>query len=170
MRPITELDSKYLGETLWVIGRGPSLARLTAADIGPGPVVAINQAINQVEQLAIKNPLYSMQKDRYFGRPARSLVLLHARESAIGAPENMGNFVFDCEQDFGFPWNVPSVVVCAGLARRWGCSRVVYLCCDAATHGDTGAYGDQPTYPANYLVHAPMVRRYARLPVEYKRL
>jgi hypothetical protein len=61
-------------------------------------------------------------------------------------------------------------VACLGLAELWGCERVVFLCCDATTDGDTRAYGQPPTYPANYLMHGALVQRYARLPVEYKRL
>lgn len=173
MRNISELDNRYPGQTMWVIGRGPSLARLSAADIGAGPVIAINQAISRVEELPIKNPLYSMQKDRFFTRPKRAVVLAHAAESAKTQRTEMdiaGAYVFDCEADFGCPWNVPSVVACAGLALRWGCVRVVYLCCDAVTDRDTRAYGDQPTFPANYLAHGPMVQRYSWLPVEYKRI
>ena len=175
LRPITELDNQYPDQPMWVIGRGISLEKLTVCHLGLGPIVAINQAVEKVEDLGmwITNPLYSMQKDRYFFKPRHAAILAHAAESAKESPldlEQAGAYVFDCEVDFGYPWNVPSVVACAGLALRWGCSRVIYLCCDAVTDRDTRAYGEQPTYPVNYLFHGPLVQRYARLPVEWKRI
>lgn len=174
MHKIAELDNLYIGETLWVIGRGPSLERLTALDIGQGPVIAINQAISKVEDLNLENPLYSMQKDRFFLHPQHAVVLAHARESALNHREEIeraGAYVFDCPDDFGYPWDIPSVVVCIGLALRWACAQVVYLCCDAVTDKDIRAYGEQPAYPSNYLLHGPLVMRYSRLmPVEYKRI
>lgn len=166
MRPIIDLDYQYAGQTLWVIGRGPSLARLSARHIGPGPVVAINQAIERVEKLGLCNPVYSMQKDQVFVE-CKAPIIAHALESAKG--REFGAYAFDCTVDYGLPWDVPSVVVCAAMARRWGCAEVVYLCCDAA-FGNTEAYGAPATYPRNYLLHAPMVQRYARLPVEWKRI
>jgi hypothetical protein len=173
METVSNYSNVFAGLPLWVIGRGASLARLSAGDIGRGPVVAINQAIEQVETLNLSNPLFSMQKDRYFCKPRAARVLAHKHESYAwsGAVlERDGALLFDCESDFGYPWNVPSVVACVGLAKLWNCSRVVFLCCDATTDGDTRAFGVPPTYPANYLMHGALVQRYAQLPVEYKRL
>ncbi len=173
MRRITELDNRYPGETLWAIGRGPSLEHLRAGDIGPGPVVAINQAIGPVEALPLPNPLFSMQKDVFFGAPSRAAILAHEREAVQRSRaelEAADAYTFDCETDFGLPWHVPSVVVCAALARWMGCARVVYLCCDAVTDGITTAFGQPATEPQAYLMHGPLVRRYARLPIEWKQV
>lgn len=173
MRRITELDNQYQGETMWVIGRGPSLEWLRSEHIGAGPVIAINQAIRIVEDLGLPNPLYSMQKDQFFFPPRFAAILAHEQESVRRARldlEKATTYIFDNPGDFGIEWNMPSVVSCAGLAYRMGCAKVIYLCCDASTHGDTGAFGQPPTEPQGYLFHRPMVARYTRLPVEWQRI
>jgi hypothetical protein len=57
------LRNLYTGETVWIVGKGPSLQYLRAEHIAPGPVIAINHAILQVEDINIPNPVFSMQKD-----------------------------------------------------------------------------------------------------------
>ena len=175
MRSVRELDGRFGGLPLWCIGRGPSLANLRKEHIGDGPVVAINQAIEKVEAiegLQVSNPIFSMQKDRFFLRPKYAALLLHAHESAVGFAlagiEYL--YAFDAPADFNMPRSVPSVVCAAGLAARWGCERVVYLCCDAATDNVTEAYGAPATKPADYLAHKRMVLRHATIPVEWRRI
>lgn len=158
---IRELDGKYQGQTLWVIGRGPSLALLETRHIGAGPVIAINQAVEKVETLGLRNDLYSMQKDHFFVAVRFATILLHTRESLPEFPGSMKAYAFDVPDDYGAVWTTPSVAVCVDLAHRWGCAQVVYLCCDAATHGDVGAYGQRPTMPAAYLVHKRIVVEHA---------
>lgn len=174
MNRMSGLDGKFPGETAWVIGRGLSLGLLTAAHIGPGPVIAINQAITQVESLGLSNPLFSLQKDRLFLIPENAILVLHSRESE----KESGNFVldenkslsFDAERDYGLPWDTPSVAVAAAMAKCWGCGRVVYLCCDAMTHGETRAFGAPATFPENYLLHSRIVIDTASIPVEWRRV
>lgn len=172
MKRATALDNLYHGHTAWVVGRGPSLARLNAAHIGEGPVIAINQAIEAVEKLELPNPLYSMQKDKFFVSTT-AVILAHEHESAkdnTDEMERLGAYVFDCEADYGYPWSVPSVVACAGLAYRMGCQEVIYLCCDAATDGITEAYGYPATQPQAYLMHKLLVMRHARIPVTWRKI
>ena len=174
MERVTALNGRYIGETAWVIGRGPSLARLRPEHIGPGPVIVINQAVEVVEGLSIPNHLYSMQKDKVFVYPARAALLLHDRESLPQADsfelECIEVYSFDMVDDFGREYTLPSVVAAAEIACLWGCARVKYLCCDAATDGDTRAFGQPATQPQAYLMHKPMVLRWARLPVEWVRV
>lgn len=176
MRLIIELDRLYPGQTLWAVGRGPSLANLQAKHFGEGPVIAINQAIEVVETLNLPNPVYSMQKDVYFFPPKYAPILAHSWESyKKSKPEldRLGAYVFDNEKDFGAIWWMPSVVSCAGLAIWMGCKNVVYLCCDASTDGITDTYGTPPTDPNGYLGHKPAVTDYIRhyhIPVEWRRI
>ena len=53
----------YKGQTIWIVGKGPSLQYLIKEDIGSGPVITINEAIVKVEEVGLSNPVYSMQKD-----------------------------------------------------------------------------------------------------------
>ena len=175
MEKITKLDNRYRRQWLWVVGRGPSLAKLGRRDFGQGPVIAINQAIEEVEKLHLLNDVYSMQKDKYFWPPKYATVLCHEYElynTSRDELEKINALVFNNPVDFGIPWNMPSVVSAAAIGARWGCTKIVYLCCDSV-FGDTGTFGAAPTYPENYRIHPWMVQRYAqhaRIPVEWKKI
>ncbi len=60
---IAPLKRKHAGTCAYIIGKGPSLMHLRAQDIGPGPVIVLNEAVAIVQQLGLPNPVYSMQKD-----------------------------------------------------------------------------------------------------------
>lgn len=162
-QPISLLCDKHPGETLHVVGSGPSLADLTASQIGAGPICTINHAIRKVEQLDIPNPVYSMQKDQAYA-DCRAPILAHSVESARDG--RFGDYVFDCEIDFGIPWNTPSIVVCLHLARLMGCAQVEYHCCDSF-RGDYRSY-DGVNRPVSdrralqYIYHPGMVQAAAQ--------
>ena len=171
MNTISGLTGIHKGETLTVIGRGPSLARLQPEHLD-GAVMAINHAIEQVESLQSSNSLYSLQKDHLYMLPVRATLLLHELE-ALKEIDNVDYepaYSFNAEQDFNIRWDIPSVVIAEKFANWFGCEKVVYLCCDAVTDGDIGAYGVQPTKPLDYLQHGRLVKENASLPVEWKRI
>ena len=60
---IEKFKDIYKGQIMWVIGKGPSLQYLTKEDIGPGPVITINEALIKIEELDLPNPIYAMMKD-----------------------------------------------------------------------------------------------------------
>jgi len=171
MKTISGLTGAHRGEVLTVIGRGPSLARLRAENLD-GAVIAINHAIEQVELLQPSNPLYSLQKDHLYMLPVRATLLLHELEALteIDGVNYEPVYSFDAERDFNARWNAPSVVIAEKLANWFGCERVVYLCCDAATDGIIDTYGMPPTRPVDYLEHERLVKENASLPVEWKRI
>ena len=171
MNTISGLTGIHKGETLTVIGRGPSLARLQPEHLD-GVAVAINHAIEQVESLQPSNPLYSLQKDHLYLLPVRAALLLHELEALMETKDvdYEPAYSFNAERDFNVRWNIPSVVIAEKFANWFGCEKVVYLCCDAVTDGDIGAYGVQPTRPQDYLVHGALVKKYASLPVEWRRI
>ena len=159
MKQIRALQNLYPGETLRVVGSGPSLAELTTNQIGPGPLVAINYAIRIVESLLLPNPVYSLQKDLPFAPGSSVPILAHLRESAQNG--DFGDYVFDCEGDFGVPWDTPSIVVCLHLAKLFGCSSVEYWACDSF-RGDLRSYdGERVTLDGrarHYAYHPHMVK------------
>lgn len=134
--------------------------------------MAINHAIEQVESLQPSNPLYSLQKDHLYMLPVRATLLLHELEALteINSVKYEPTYSFDAERDFNVRWNMPSVVVAEKFANWFGCKRVIYLCCDAATDGITEAYGQPATKPVAYLEHQRLVLENATLPVEWKRI
>ena len=153
-RPITDLKDAHAGETVWVVGTGPSLRFLRAEHFGAGPVVAVNRSINHVRNLALPNVLYSMQKDGGDKKRCPNcgthcgginlpppgvplIVQYHASENCF--PTWKPRYIMDLEKDFGISWWLFSVATCAHLARLMGCVKVVYLCCDSM-RGDMRSY------------------------------
>ena len=171
MMTISELSGIHNDEVLTVIGRGKSLGRLRLEHL-EGVVMAINQAIKVVESLQPDNPLYSLQKDHLFFYPQKATSLLHEREALaeIDGVDYEPVYSFDVERDFKIRWNLPSVVIAEKLGVLFGCKRVVYLCCDAVTDGNTDTFGIPPTKPRDYLFHGELVRKHASIPVEWKRI
>lgn len=171
MKNISELSGKHKGEVLIVVGRGKSLERLRLEHL-EGVVMAINQAIEVVESLHPDNSLYSLQKDHLFFYPKTATLLLHEREALaeIDGVDYEPAYSFDVERDFQIRWSLPSVVVAEKLGELFGCERVIYLCCDAVTDGSTETFGDAPTRQTDYLLHGDLVKQYATLPVEWKRI
>lgn len=154
---VQALRRRHPDEIAWIVGKGPSLALLSREHIGPGPVIAINEAILAVEALDVANPLYSMQKDadeyrlgeggegwfvQMRGATApvaplrRAALLVHLHESPDRMPAYCPRYVFDNVADFGLEWWEISAVVAAAVARLMGCARVVYVSHDACVGSD----------------------------------
>ena len=160
MKSISELRKAHKGQTLSVIGRGASLARLMPYHIEPGPVIAINQAIEAVEELEFPNPLYSMQKDMVFTLDTRAILLLHEPESAKHA-KVPGAYVWSNEK-FKIDTDKPSTVSCVVIGKFWGCKQINFLCCDASIDGSLETYGAPPKTPKDYLLHKALVEEIAQ--------
>jgi hypothetical protein len=158
-RPITDLVGAHNGETAYIIGKGPSLLRLTATMLGPGPIIALNQALRHVR--GFRAPIYSMQKDgcgldgsRHSGRPCLNeggdmvqpvppeILLVSARESPDCFADYSPRFMFDVERDFAVPWDTPSAPIAVGIALLMGCARIVFVSHDAYANADTRAVVD----------------------------
>lgn len=158
---MNELRRRHQGETGYIVGRGPSLLNVTAADFGPGPVITLNLAIRNVRALGLPNPIYTMQKDGCMQQdPAHrqeagrcpgpcgevepmvqpvepEMLLVAATESRYCFPDYPHRRVFDVEADFGLAWFTPSAPVAVMIARLFGCPALVMIAHDAYTRGDT---------------------------------
>lgn len=137
--PITALRQAHAGETCWIIGKGPSLLRLKREQIGPGPVITLNQAIEYVEPLDLRNPLYSMQKDHDetdWIVPKTASLIVHAPESGEALKDYWPRYEFDNPRDFQIPWYTISVVSAIHIAHLMGCAEICLVCCDASAIGD----------------------------------
>jgi len=151
------LRGKHKGETAWIIGKGPSLQYLTADDIGDGPVVTINQSILDVENLGLKNKIYSMQKDggnkrvkssdnlnpncpeRHNGcgdscggmnRPKHATLIVHNLESLYCFDDYSPRYVFELA-DFGLTQNTCSFVIAIKMGQLFGCTSFNFISFDA---------------------------------------
>ena len=143
----------HLGQTAWIVGKGPSLRFLQAAHFGDGPVMAMNEAIMVVQVLGLPNRLYTMQKDGCSHQPcvckpqgdAPPLVMLKERitlflqrpgYSELCFPKHENAVYIQPEIDMGLPADAMSIRMCAAIARCMGCSEIVFLCCDSLANGD----------------------------------
>ncbi len=140
-----------------IVGRGPSLLRLTPDDFPRGPVITINLAILEVRKLGLSNPMYTMQKDgciphRSQYRPAPrcrcpapkrmvppimpETVVLSRAESSKCFRKYPNRIVIDVERQYKLPWWSMSALVAVRMAKRMGATEIRMLAFDAA-HGDS---------------------------------
>lgn len=151
------LRNRQSGATATIVGCGPSILRLTAADFVPGPVIALNHAILIVRGLGLPNPLYSMQKDGCQLHnesaviplacvcPSEEMVtplepeelLLSVAESSGCFPDYPRRHVVDVEA-LGLQWCMSSAPTAVKLAEFMGCTSIRMLGHDAYATGDTG--------------------------------
>jgi len=169
---IQALKDVHAGDTAWIIGKGPSLLMLTREQLGPGPVIAINEATIAIEALGLDNAVYSLQKDaeRYESAPELRVVtagtepiaplrgatlLVHRHESANRMPQYAPRFVFDNVADFGLEWWEFSSLTAAAIAKLMGCRKVVFVSHDACVFGD--ARTCSPRSDGSFQVHTDEV-------------
>jgi len=159
------LKNKYTDQPCQIIGNGPSIHHLTSQWISPyGPVITLNRAVERVELLSIRNPIYSMQKDggeRRHGknwnmltpecdhrgdcgemcggmvRPKNAALLLHEHESKYCFEDYHTRHIFAWDS-LGLPQNEFSLLCAVQIAGYMGCSELRIICCDVHATGDVG--------------------------------
>lgn len=149
------LREKYNDQTVWIVGKGPSLKNLKKEHFGDGPIITINQTIVPVEELDLLNPIYSLQKnggplrhnipgdnlspDCYkecadicgnMVRPKKANLVVHNLESYYCFENYSPRYVFFLE-DFGLTVNRCSFVVAIGIGKLFGCSKFRFISFDA---------------------------------------
>jgi hypothetical protein len=126
----------HTGQTATVVGRGPSLLRLTSADFGSGPVLALNHSILELRKLGLKNTLYSMQKDGCLVQPQEpEILILSTAQSRRCYSSYPRRYVIDVTK-LGMSVRAMSTTFAVAMAQVMGCSKVRMLACDGYTVGD----------------------------------
>jgi len=166
---IEEFRDIHKGQTVWIVGKGPSLQYLKKGDIHSGPVITINQAIIKIEEIGLPNPVYSMQKDggdrrQYLNsyplilksdcdytpdcgdecgnmyRPKQGATLLvHRHESLYCMPDYSPRYVFDW-QNLGLPCNQFSQIIAIKIGIIMGCIKFNFVSFDAHVSGCLDSY------------------------------
>lgn len=153
LRAVVELRGKYAGQTAWIVGKGPSLACLSADHFtDTGPVLTMNEAILVVQELGIPNPLYSMQKDgchqlpveqqcgamclmqspMVYPHPDVTVILQDPGFSEICLPLHARKLWVDPQRELKFREATEmSVLMCIRLAKIMGCGMVKLVSCDS---------------------------------------
>ncbi len=161
---IAPLKDKHPGSTAYIIGKGPSLQHLKYSDIGPGPVLALNEAIATVQVLGLPNQIYALQKDGcvtedqdHIPRPCGSCAPLGWQRFPVINPYpgittifsqylsswclhgRPNRYVFtDAELGYGDYPHTMSVLEAIPFAKHLGAAAIVMVCFDHLVTGDDG--------------------------------
>lgn len=158
---ITNLDNKHSGEFAFIVGKGPSLAKLNASHFKQGPIITMNSAIVTVAALGLRNPTYSLQKDGCKDGEPRDcktcngdrFPMLYVNSEITVITTRNRDFSGSClkkqrhlyrinpVRELGLDkQSVMSIRMATTLARRMGCSKIFYLCCDSFVNGNIETY------------------------------
>ena len=132
------LKDLYLGQTCYIVGKGPSMQFLDASYFpDAGCVITINEAILVVQILGLSQSIYSMQKDGYpqnMAEPAPDVTLiLQTQFSAAWFMDHPKRLLVDPVTDSGLRVPEMSIRMCIALGKMMGCSKLVLVCCDSLT-------------------------------------
>lgn len=162
---INKFKDSFKEQTVWIIGKGPSLQYLTKEDIDPGPVITINEAIIKIEEIGLPNFVFSMQMDggkrkRYphksnpdcdytpncgdrcghMYRPKKGATLLfHVYQALYCFPDYSPRYVFN-SLDLGLPRSTFSIPVAVKIGILMGCNRFHFVSCDSYVNGCVESY------------------------------
>jgi hypothetical protein len=170
---LNRLHGIHSREQVTVIGRGPSLLDITATDIGPGPVIAINHAILRIRELSLSNVVYSQQKDGCLVQPQPPEILLVSKAQSRGCfldyvPRHLLNPIV-----FRLHSNCMSLTLAIALGHYMGCRSARLIAFDSYTREDfRTVVGDELlTVGRGYLHAANQAIRYAakvKIPLEWE--
>ena len=147
---ITDLRNRYYGQTAWIVGRGPSLLKVTKEHFGVGPVIALNESIQNIGSLGLPNKLFNIWRN---GDPPADLLtclpqgttLLLCDNPVLKDPPSSTMFTnwlprntFECKRDLGCsPPATFSMKAALEIAVRvMGCTKVNFVSFDSCTTGD----------------------------------
>lgn len=141
------LTDKHIGEDVWIIGNGPSLRFLRARDIGPGPVITLNDAISVIQVLRVPNPIYSMQGDYNSSEHSDLWPSLKITTETLLVRNDCSalSWQLDYKPRYVYyrqfhPYDDYSARSAVKVGLLFGCKNINLVCFDACTHGDCGRY------------------------------
>lgn len=144
---ITDLHNLHTGQTVCIVGKGPSLKHLSSKHFNEDHVIIwLNDSVRVATAMWLKNKTYSLQKDgdpRYMVRPDDNMVLLVQGASA-GSRYSSGWFrdhpnriILDPVTELGFQHvETTATVMAIAIAKLMGCSHIRMMCCDILTTED----------------------------------
>ena len=138
----------YRGQTLHIIGKGPSLDALKVTDIEDGPIIAINEAIHKVEALLqSRRALFVTQLDNLINLNIREVTLFLGPGCWKKYPDYPRRWIFHPAQ-FNLPTTEISAICAIHIGRMFGCTKFKLYCFDACTCNNTSyanIVGHQPS-------------------------
>ena len=176
-RKFTELKDVFNGNTTYIVGKGPSLDRLTASmfTVKDAAIICTNEAIHKVESLDLPNRTFMMQQDIWLKescRPKKAGIILSYRVRTF-YPDYPDRYIF-----FGPEVGAPIACLTASyaicLAKKLGSTNFKMVCFDACVNQTIGyakCIGNDPSEhgkPDRFLKHRRAYDIYiGKTPVEW---
>lgn len=148
-----QLKDKHIGETCYIIGKGFSILKLRKENFRPGPVIVLYTALRIIEKLNIDNPVYSLQKDKFFLYPVSGTLLLHRWESARTKVNYEPTVVFDnlklglSKGSAGDGFSMQSAI---RLAEYMGCADIIMYGFDVHKNGNRKSFDGRSGKKSQY--------------------
>lgn len=171
-RPLEEIYNIVAGKEVNIIGKGPSLDKLTAEDLGGRPTFGINEAIHTAERLNDPEITFGIVQDGNLKNscvPQKAGLIVNARVMPwyAGYPRM---WVFQLHH-LGLEITALSALVAVRLAVLGGATSLRMLAFDAAMNRDlryAPSVGYQPNLfglPSRFLNHRQSIEAIATLPL-----
>jgi hypothetical protein len=155
----------HAGQTVNIVGKGPSIQRLSAAIIDGHATIAISGAISAVDALSLTSTVYSLQKEgcnyahdcRVCPGVSGIMVQIAERDIYIAQyprsdrcmPYHPLRYEYRPHQ-VGIADNYDggqSSIIAVMLAKHMGAARLRMLCFDSITHGDFTSFDPSGKIP-----------------------
>lgn len=164
---INKLRPILKGKQIYMIGKGPSLDRLSKEDFSnPDAVVmCVNESIHKVESLDISNVTLAMQHDVRLQRqclPERAAIIINPA---------LVHWYHDIENKYVLsppfvdePRACLTSILGLKLAKKFGCLKIIFLCFDACIDGSleyADCIGHTPSRggdPRRFLEHCQRLK------------
>ena len=130
LQQTNELKDKYQGQIGYIIGKGPSLDRLSFFDFSfdTAPVIGVNEAYLKAKELHIPNPIYFAQCDL----PCAIYVV---EPDPILCMHNTGHFYFNYSNVFVIDWDISisnlTSILAVQMMKYFGVKHIYLKCFDA---------------------------------------
>lgn len=178
-KALSEHEDKYKDSEVYILGKGPSLDRITPEVFGGSPIICVNDSIKKINKMAIKNDVFVIQQDislREECRPSNTEHTLILSDQCKGWYADYRNRILVKPESLGIEISGPTVVLAIYIAKILGASKINFVAFDAID-GDC-KYADVVGYPAEkggdpnrFLNHKnKMIHACGNIPFEIIRL
>jgi len=168
---LDSLKPLFNGKKCYIIGKGPSLDRLTRNAFAEedAPVIALNEAIHKVETLGLKNPLFALQQDAGLHatcRPKTASILVSTNAQHWYA-DARNKYIFDSRK-MGLSGSQLAVICAIEIAKSLGAKSFDLICFDACVNKEIAyakCIGYEPTRggdPKRFLNHRKHIEKHIK--------
>lgn len=164
------LHQFFEGKCCYVIGKGPSIDKLTEEQFidTNDPIICINESIHVVEKLDLPNPIFAIQQDialQETCKPERGILLL--AQHASRWYKNFDRKIIFNVADYKCKNTNLTVIVVINMLKSFGCLGINFIGFDGTTNQDTG-YSESVGYspvrggnPNRFLNHGEQIEEAA---------